>query len=91
MYRFRAMRGPGSRSGRRPAVGLVAVEEVVEANFVEGCGGGVGGDVTAQTQAGTLCPVDHHRRVPTDAGTDPALEFLVAGECGSASGEIVFT
>src|SRR5699024_3291585 len=63
------------------AAGVVlAAEEVVEADFVECRGGGVGGDVPTDADLGTLCPVHHHRGVPPDIGAVATFDFLVAGE-----------
>ena len=63
------------------AVGL-APEEVVEADLVEGGGGGEGRQVAADA-VGLLVGPDHHDRgVPADEGPDAALDVLVAGEPG---------
>jgi hypothetical protein len=61
-------------------VGAVAAEEVVEPHLVQRRGRGVGGDVPTNGDPGPLRPVHHHRGVPPDVGTDPALELLVAGK-----------
>ena len=62
------------------AVGVVAPEEVVEPDLVQRRGGCVGRDVAADPEAGPLCAVHHHGRVPADVGTDPALDVLIARE-----------
>ena len=60
-------------------VGLAA-EEVVEADLIERGRGGVGGDVTADADAGTLGTMHHDRGIPPDPGAVPAFDVLVAGE-----------
>ena len=65
------------------AAGMVlAAEEVVEADLVEGGGGGVGRDVSADLDTGPLCTVDDHRRVPAVPPTVAAFDLFVAGEPG---------
>ena len=69
------------------AVGVVEpAEEVVEADFVERRRRRVGGDVTADADAGALCAVDGDRRVPAEPATIPALELFVTGELGLVLG-----
>ncbi len=58
----------------------LAAEEVVEADLVERGRRRVGGDVTADADAGPLRAVHHDRRVPADPGAVAALDVLVAGE-----------
>ena len=59
-------------------VGLLALEEVVEAGLVEPGRGGEGGDVAADAVLGA--PGHHRGRVPAVPRGDPALHRLVAGE-----------
>ena len=54
--------------------------EVVEADFVEGRRGGVGGDVATDADAGRLGAVHHDTGVPAQVGAVAALDLLVAGE-----------
>ena len=58
---------------------VLAAEEVVEADLVEGRGGRVRGDVAADAD-GLVRSGHHDRRVPADVGADPPLDVLVAGE-----------
>ena len=60
------------------AVGL-AVEEVVEANLVEGGGRRVGGEMAADAVESAVGSGHHHRRVPPDEMADAPFEVLVAG------------
>ncbi|EME17209.1 arginase/agmatinase/formimionoglutamate hydrolase, arginase family protein [Rhodococcus triatomae BKS 15-14] len=63
------------------AAGVVlAAEEVVEPDLVQGGGGCVGGDVAAHADAGALCAVHHDRGVPADPGAVAAFDFFVTGE-----------
>ena len=62
-----------------PAVGL-APEEVVEPDFVERGGAGVGGEVASDALGAGVGPHDHGGGVPADVGPDPALLVLVAGK-----------
>ena len=63
------------------AAGVVlAAEEVVEADFVEGGNRGVGGDVSADLDAGALGARDLHGGVPADPAAVLALHGFVAGE-----------
>lgn len=62
------------------ALGVLAPEEVVEADVVERRGGGEGGDVPTHADAGALRPGDHHRGVPAGRVEDLALDLLVTGE-----------
>ena len=65
------------------AAGVVlAAEEVVEADLVEGRRRGVGGDVATDADAGALRAVHDHRGVPAQVGAEAALDLLVAGEPG---------
>ncbi|MDQ0854763.1 hypothetical protein QFZ79_002874 [Arthrobacter sp. V4I6] len=81
--------GPGVHPGGRvaleedlvPAAGVVlAAEEVVEPDLVQGRGPGVSGDVPADADIGPLRPVHHHRGVPAQPGPVLPLDFLIAGE-----------
>ena len=56
-----------------------ATEEVVEADFVERCGGSKGGDVAADIVLDAIGAHDHGECVPAYKTLDAALEFLVAG------------
>ena len=63
------------------AAGVVlASEEVVQPDLVEGCGGGVGGDVPTHTDAGALGAVHHHRRVPAGPAAIALLHLLITRE-----------
>src|SRR6266404_6234426 len=55
-------------------------EEMVEADFVERGGAGVGGDVAADVVLDAIGAHDHGQRVPANQALDAALEFLIAGE-----------
>src|SRR5690606_34327739 len=59
---------------------LLAAEEVVHAHLVQRGQRGVGGDVAADGDTGTLRPGDHHRGVPPDPAAVGALDRLVTGE-----------
>ena len=59
---------------------VLAAEEVVEPDLVEGGRGGVGRDVPADADPGPLRPVHRHRRVPPDPAPVGALGLLVARE-----------
>ena len=65
-------------SPARPVV--LAPEEVVEADLVEGGRAGVGGEMAADGLRPDVGPHHHHRGVPADEGPDPPFEVLVAGE-----------
>jgi hypothetical protein len=67
-----------------PAV--LAPEEVVEADLVEGGRTGVGGQVAADGLRPDVGPDHHHGGVPADEGADPALEVLVPRELGLGRG-----
>ena len=65
------------------AAGVVlAAEEVVEADLVEGGRRGVRGDVAADPDAGALGAVHDHRGVPAQVRAEAPLGLLVAGEPG---------
>ncbi len=55
-----------------------SAEEMVEAHFVEGGGGSVGGDVAADVVLHAVGADDHGKSVPTNEGLDAAFELLVA-------------
>ena len=57
-----------------------STEEVVHADFIERGRRSVAGDVSADTDAGTLGPVHHDRGIPANVCPDPAFDVLVAGE-----------
>ena len=57
-------------------------EEMIEADFVERGGGGVGGDVAADIVFEAIGADDHGEGVPANEGLDAALELLIAGEEG---------
>jgi hypothetical protein len=57
-----------------------SAEEMVEADFIECGGGGVGGDVTADVVLQAIGADDHGESVPANEGLDTALELLVSGE-----------
>ena len=59
---------------------VLAAEEVVETDLVQRCGGGVGGEMAADSVVLLVGPGHHHRRVPTHYPPNPALHLLVAGE-----------
>ena len=59
---------------------VLAAEEVVEADLVERRRRRVRREVAADAVGGLVRLDDHHRRVPSDEGTDPTLDELVAGE-----------
>ncbi len=59
---------------------VLAAEEMVAADLVQGGGAGVGGDVTADGDTGTLCAMHSERGIPAEPGTVAALEIFVAGE-----------
>src|SRR5690606_28895333 len=61
---------------------VLATEEVVEAHFIKRGYGGVRGDVSTDTLAGSLSARHHHGGVPADPAAVTALHFLVAGELG---------
>jgi hypothetical protein len=59
---------------------VLATEKVVEADFVQAGGAGIGRDVAADAVLGTVRAADHDRGVPPDVSPDPALDVLVARE-----------
>ena len=63
---------------------VLSAEEVVEADLVEGGGGGVGGDVSADAVVVLVGLDDHRHGVPADDGFDAALDVEVAGIGGLA-------
>ena len=56
-----------------------AAEEMIEADFVERRGRGVGRDVAADALLGLVRAHDHRRGVPADEALDAALEVGAAG------------
>ena len=61
---------------------LLAVEEVVEADLVEACRTGVGGEVSADAGVGLVRAQHHGGGVPANDVADARLHRLVAGEGG---------
>ena len=59
---------------------VLAPEEVVEADLVEGRGRGVRREVTADPGEPAVRPEDHRHGIPADQPADPQLELLVARE-----------
>ena len=59
---------------------VLAPEEVVEADLVQGRRRGVRGEVTADARELVVGAQDHRHRVPADQPPDAALHLLVAGE-----------
>ena len=59
---------------------VLAAEEVVEADLVECGGGGVGGDVATDTDAGTLGAVHHDRGIPPHPAAVALLHRLITRE-----------
>ena len=70
------------------AVELVGAgaEEMVEADFVERGGRGVGGNVSADAVFDAVGAHDHGQRVPANQALDAALHFLIAREQGLETG-----
>ena len=63
------------------AAGVVlSAEEVVQADFIKSGDRGVGGDVSANLDAGALCARHLNGCIPTDPAAVLALHGLVAGE-----------
>ncbi len=56
---------------------LGAFEKVVEANFVESCRAGVGGNMSTNGYTGALGAVHHDRGIPADHCADPAFYKFV--------------
>ncbi|BCW48803.1 hypothetical protein StoSoilB13_11450 [Arthrobacter sp. StoSoilB13] len=64
-----------------PARGMVlAAEEMVEPDLVQGRRAGIGGNMPAHPDIGPLRTMDHDRGVPPHVRTVPALELLVPRE-----------
>ena len=59
---------------------VCGTEEVVEADFVEGGGGGESGDVATDSLFHLVGAHDHGERVPADQALDAAFHFLAAGK-----------
>ena len=64
------------------ALGVGAVEEVVEADLVKGGGGGIGGDVSSDAVVLLVGTHHHGGRIPADDAPYRELGLLVAGEVG---------
>ena len=64
------------------ALGILAPEEVVEADLVEAGGRGEGGQVPADARRRHVGAQDHGRGVPAHHAPDAQLHLLVAGEGG---------
>jgi hypothetical protein len=60
--------------------GVLAAEEMIEANLVERRGRRVRRDVAADAFRRPVAAHDHRHRVPADEALDPPLDFLAAGE-----------
>src|SRR4051812_48580424 len=58
----------------------LALEEMVEADFVERCGRRERRNVSANAVVGLVRLDDHCERVPADEALDPALDFAAAGK-----------
>ena len=65
---------------------VLAVEEVIEANLVEGGRAGVSGEMAADRGRTGVGSHHHDGGVPTDVCPDAALDVLVAGKLGLAVG-----
>jgi hypothetical protein len=63
-----------------PAFGIGALEEVVEADLIEGGGRCIGRDVAPDPVVLLVRPHHHHRCVPSDDAPDRKLDLFVAGE-----------
>ena len=63
-----------------PFVVLLALEEVIEADFVERGRRGVGRDVAADPVRVAIAAHDHRHRIPADEALDAALDLLAAGK-----------
>ena len=64
------------------ARGVLAAEEVVEADFVEAGRAGVGGEVATDARRAAVGAQDHRHGVPADHPPDAVLHLLVARELG---------
>src|SRR4029453_18742185 len=58
----------------------LALEEVIEADFVERRGRSIGRDVTADSVLELVGFDDHRQRVPSDEALDPPLDLAAARE-----------
>ena len=56
---------------------VLAPEEVIHAHFVEGCSGGISGDVAANTDSRTLGTVHGDRGIPAEQPADLPFQVLV--------------
>ena len=63
-------------------VRIGTLEEIVEADIVQGCRGCEGGDVPAQAPGPAVCANHHGQRVPANERTDAAFHEEVAGHEG---------
>ena len=59
---------------------VLALEEVVEAHFVERRSTRISGEMAAETVVPVVGAIHHRHCVPADVGTDAALDVLVAGK-----------
>ena len=69
-----------------PGPVVLAPEEVVEPDLVQGGRAGIGGQVPADRVGPDVRPDHHDRGIPPDEGPDTALEQLVAGKLGLGVG-----
>jgi hypothetical protein len=76
---IRASTGPSSRNSAAAGV-VLAAEEVVEADLVEGRRTGVGGNVATDADLGTLGAVHHDGGVPAQPGAVLTFDLFIAGE-----------
>src|SRR5713101_6433731 len=85
----------GVHAGRRVALKIdnvsfeligVRAEEMIETNFKQSCGRGVGGDVPANVVLDTIGTNHHGQGVPANQALDAPLDFLVAGKQGLEAG-----
>src|SRR6185312_8373153 len=65
---------------------ILAAEEVVAADLVQGGRAGVGGDVAADSDTRALGAVHHDRGIPAQPGAVATLDLFVAGEIGFVFG-----
>ena len=58
---------------------FLAVEEMVEGDFIERCGRGIGRNVSADAWTLLIRPHDHRHGIPTDDAFDAAFDRAIAG------------